>query len=275
MHQEVEKLLRETFGFEALRPGQREIIDHLMDGTSALAVFPTGAGKSLCYQLPALTFDGMTLVVSPLIALMKDQIDFLASKGVAAARLDSSLSAEDARMVWQALRERGDLTLKVAGVRRGYRFVQRLDTPDELIRGLRDRFQGAEERDIARIAQVVGLGVERDCIVRHVLAYFGEDLGRDCGHCDRCLNEPRSLPPEVVDPIPNEEDRALLRVIIREGHAPLRSARQLARFFCGLASPATIRAKLTRDDRFGALAHLRFRTVLKTANDLLEGSSER
>ena len=65
------------------------MIDALLAGRSALAVFPTGGGKSLCYQLPALLLDGLTLVVSPLIALMKDQIDFLTGRGVAAARLDS------------------------------------------------------------------------------------------------------------------------------------------------------------------------------------------
>ena len=64
------------FGFRELRKGQREVVDALLSGASALAVFPTGGGKSLCYQLPALLLDGLTVVVSPLIALMKDQIDF-------------------------------------------------------------------------------------------------------------------------------------------------------------------------------------------------------
>ena len=86
---QAEAMLREVFGFTSYRPGQKEIVGHLLAGSSALAVFPTGAGKSLCYQLPALVFEGLTLVVSPLIALMKDQIDFLQSKGVAAARCSS------------------------------------------------------------------------------------------------------------------------------------------------------------------------------------------
>ena len=71
-------LLAERFGFADFRPGQQQVIDALLAGRSALAVFPTGGGKSLCYQLPALLLDGVTVVVSPLIALMKDQIDFLA-----------------------------------------------------------------------------------------------------------------------------------------------------------------------------------------------------
>src|SRR5207247_6603261 len=94
-----EVLLRERFGFPAFRPGQREVIEALRRRGGALAVFPTGGGKSLCYQLPALALEGVTLVVSPLIALMKDQIDFLRGRGIAAARLEPSLPAEEARPV--------------------------------------------------------------------------------------------------------------------------------------------------------------------------------
>src|SRR3954467_3534377 len=91
--------LRETFSFPAFRDGQEQVIARLLHGRSVLAIFPTGAGKSLCYQLPALMLDGVTLVISPLIALMKDQIDFLRSKGIAAARLDSSLELSEYRDV--------------------------------------------------------------------------------------------------------------------------------------------------------------------------------
>lgn len=88
-------VLRDIFGFDGLRAGQAEVVASLMDGRSALAIFPTGGGKSLCYQLPAILLDGTALVVSPLLALMKDQVDGLVAKGVAAARLDSTLSDED------------------------------------------------------------------------------------------------------------------------------------------------------------------------------------
>ncbi len=101
---DISQILFQTFGFAEFRPGQREVIDELMTQGRALAVFPTGGGKSLCYQLPALALEGTTLVVSPLIALMKDQIDFLQSKGVPAARLDSSLSASESRGVSDGLR---------------------------------------------------------------------------------------------------------------------------------------------------------------------------
>ena len=105
-----DELLKRRFGFDAFRPGQREVIDVLLGRGRALAVFPTGGGKSICYQLPALLLDGLTLVVSPLIALMKDQIDFLRGKGIAAARLDSSLGPDEARDLTRAMVE-GELRL--------------------------------------------------------------------------------------------------------------------------------------------------------------------
>lgn len=106
----IDKTLKERFGFDYFKPGQREVIEHLLAGRSAAAVFPTGGGKSLIYQLPALLLPGATLVVSPLIALMKDQIDSLKERGIEAGRLDSSLSAEEYRDVMQRLRS-GQLRL--------------------------------------------------------------------------------------------------------------------------------------------------------------------
>ena len=100
----LEAVLRERFGLEAFRPGQREVLEAVLGQGAALAVFPTGGGKSLCYQLPALVLDGLTLVVSPLLALMKDQLDALTRRGVAAARLDSTLSREEARAVEAGVR---------------------------------------------------------------------------------------------------------------------------------------------------------------------------
>ena len=92
-----ESYLQKYFGFSEFREGQRRVVDSLLAGSSALAVFPTGGGKSLCYQLPALMLEGTTIVVSPLIALMKDQIDQLKAKGITAVRLDSSLSLSEYR----------------------------------------------------------------------------------------------------------------------------------------------------------------------------------
>src|SRR3954466_7065250 len=98
------EVLAARFGFDAVPPGQERVVEALLAGRSALAVFPTGAGKSICYQLPALLLDGVTIVVSPLIALMKDQIDFLQRSGIDAARLDSSLDAAEVREVSARLR---------------------------------------------------------------------------------------------------------------------------------------------------------------------------
>lgn len=125
---DVYLLLRDRFGFSEFREGQKEVIDHLLAGRSALAVFPTGSGKSLCYQLPALCFPGVTLVVSPLIALMKDQIDFLQRKGIAAARLDSSIPAEEMRGIVSQLRQNRLKLLYVAPERfANERFLQTLE----------------------------------------------------------------------------------------------------------------------------------------------------
>lgn len=97
-------VLHETFGFDDFRPGQQEVIVGVVEGRSTLAVFPTGQGKSLCYQLPALVLPGLTLVVSPLVALMKDQVDFLLTKKIAAARLDSSLAPSELTAVREQMR---------------------------------------------------------------------------------------------------------------------------------------------------------------------------
>jgi ATP-dependent DNA helicase RecQ len=106
----VKEVLEKVFGFGGLRAGQEEVISTLMEGRSALAIFPTGGGKSMCYQLPALMLDGTALIVSPLLALMKDQVDGLVAKGVAAARLDSTLSVDEYREVVARLL-RGELKL--------------------------------------------------------------------------------------------------------------------------------------------------------------------
>jgi ATP-dependent DNA helicase RecQ len=88
-------ILKDTFGYDIFRPLQREVIENILAGRDTLAVMPTGGGKSLCYQIPALMLDGLTVVVSPLIALMKDQVEQLRANGVPAAILNSSLSSQE------------------------------------------------------------------------------------------------------------------------------------------------------------------------------------
>jgi RecQ family ATP-dependent DNA helicase len=100
----LKKLLRRRFGHKGLRPGQREVIDSVLAGRDTLAIMPSGAGKSLCYQLPTLHMRGTTIVVSPLIALMKDQYDKLKKRGVGAAAVNSALRQRELREAMRRIR---------------------------------------------------------------------------------------------------------------------------------------------------------------------------
>ena len=100
-------LLKQYFGHSGFRPGQEALVDALLSGRDALGVMPTGAGKSVCYQLPALLLPGLTLVISPLISLMKDQVTALAQAGIPAACINSSLDAEESREVYRQVRRGG------------------------------------------------------------------------------------------------------------------------------------------------------------------------
>src|SRR5512133_1408210 len=108
--QRVLAALKSVYGYDSFRPLQREIIDSVLRGQDVFVLMPTGGGKSLCYQLPALLLDGLVVVVSPLIALMKDQVDALRTLGVAATFINSSLDpAEIGRR--QAAVARGEVKL--------------------------------------------------------------------------------------------------------------------------------------------------------------------
>jgi ATP-dependent DNA helicase RecQ len=108
------KVLREQFDLEGFREGQQGVIERLLAGKNVAAVFPTGGGKSLCYQLPSQMLPGTTVVVSPLIALMKDQCDALAARGIPAARLDSSMPVEAFRDAMRGIRDHSIKLLYVA-----------------------------------------------------------------------------------------------------------------------------------------------------------------
>jgi ATP-dependent DNA helicase RecQ len=110
MSVELQEALRRHFGYGAFRKGQEEVVRAVLSGRPTIAILPTGAGKSLCYQLPALLLEGTTVVVSPLVALMKDQVDALRARGIAAAFVNSSL-AEGERQEAQSALRRGEYRL--------------------------------------------------------------------------------------------------------------------------------------------------------------------
>ncbi|ARD18179.1 ATP-dependent DNA helicase RecQ [Edwardsiella piscicida] len=106
----AEGVLKDTFGYQQFRPGQQAIVEAAIAGRDCLVVMPTGGGKSLCYQIPALVRDGLTIVVSPLISLMKDQVDQLQANGVNAACLNSTLNREQQQAVYAGCRS-GEIRL--------------------------------------------------------------------------------------------------------------------------------------------------------------------
>ena len=112
--EEAEGLLRKYYGYKALKPIQQKAIQSILRGEDTFVVMPTGGGKSLCYQIPALMLDGLTLVISPLISLMKDQVDQLVRRGIRAACMNSMLDGEQYRLLRQQIQNKQIQILYVA-----------------------------------------------------------------------------------------------------------------------------------------------------------------
>lgn len=159
------------------------------------------------------------------------------------------------------LDQQGDLQLQASGVRHGYRLANRVEDPSMLIESLLDRFTTREQNDLSRIHDVVELIESPNCLTQTLLNYFGEQR-EPCGHCGRCLGA-NAKPLAGVAPKLSESDRGIIRKVASERHAALATARQLARFLCGVASPATSRAKLRSHESFGRLVHIPFGEVMQ------------
>jgi ATP-dependent DNA helicase RecQ len=166
----AQRVLRSTFGFEDFRPGQGAILEAVLKGADVLAVMPTGSGKSLCYQLPALLRDGLTVVVSPLIALMRNQVAQLQGYGIAAASLNSANDYAENRQIVDQL-GRGDLRLV-------YISPERLAKPESLA--------------LLKRAKVARLAVDE----AHCISQWGHDFRPDyltLGAAQAGLGDPQTI----------------------------------------------------------------------------------
>lgn len=135
----LSEVLKTKFGLAGFRPGQEEIISHVLNGGSGLAIMPTGFGKSLCYQLPSVIFDGLTLVISPLIALAEDQVKAARQKGLKATFVNSSISREERERRWRQVAAK-EVTLL-------YVTPERLKLPkfDQAVKGLKISLMTVDE----------------------------------------------------------------------------------------------------------------------------------
>lgn len=161
------------------------------------------------------------------------------------------------------LEERGDIQVQVTGLRQGYRRQGEKFDPEELITGLQTTFAQRESQDIVRLREVLAYAEQRSCLTRHLLTYFGEAMTPDCGDCSRCSSGEGARLSRTAALEPGPSERAIVRRVQNEGHASLMHPRQLARFLCGINSPAASRARLGHHPDFGVLGDFPFRKVLE------------
>ena len=160
------------------------------------------------------------------------------------------------------LEEKGDVVLQSSGLRYGYRLASSPENPDQLISAMVESFQRQEQQNLQRTEQIRTLVEAQGCVVRHLLNYFDEQLAEDCGQCSRCVAVKSEPLPPTLQAILTTADDEIIQQLCAEQHTPLQQPRQLGRFLCGISSPATTKAKLTKDRRFGCCAHLPFSQVM-------------
>ena len=206
------------------------------------------------------------------------------------ARLWTTINIDDAAQQLDCDRQRivqalthlethGDLVLQPSGVRQGYRLLKHPDDFDALTERLQHLFLRREQQDLDRLQQVLAYAESPDCLNQHLLSHFGETMEKPCGHCFNCTSKAKPSSPNSALRTPHSpfeltgEDFTLIQNLLKEKHAPLRTPRQLARFLCGLTSPATTRAwytlpnskrkaRLTTHDAFGLLQNAPFADIL-------------
>ncbi len=176
------------------------------------------------------------------------------------------------------LQESGDIELKPSGSRQKYRLSEEAHRrdPKEITKKMQQLFAERERRDVERLNEVLTFAQHRGCLTRWLLHYFGEDMAADCGTCTSCKerekgstdDSPREIPQSEPPPI-TVEHVAAIREVIAERKAALRSSRQLARFLCGLTSPASTRERLSRHPSFGLLERIPFNDVLAQTETML------
>ncbi|MFD2255094.1 ATP-dependent DNA helicase RecQ [Luteolibacter algae] len=180
----------------------------------------------------------------------------------------AGISAEKLRETLSELEEAGDVVLKKSGWRQGFRLKKEPGDLRELAGTMAVSFQKREATDLDRLDQVLKLSSAKCCLTKLLLKHFGEKMIVDCGHCDRC----RGIPPvRLKAKAPRrvkDSELEMIRSLVRERHAALGTPRQLARFLCGMSSPASMRARLYRHDAYGLLADLPFREVEVVAESL-------
>lgn len=180
---------------------------------------------------------------------------------VAATSEKLQVPREQVIRILDQLGEKGDLDLQASGIRQRYRIARPPEDPVELAHDLYERSLQREEREIERLSELQALLLYSECMSGALASYFGEELGKPCGHCSACVGEDRGELPPVESA--GEVEWPDLSGLIEEHPKALADPRAQARFLCGLTSPATTGAKLTRHALFGVLAHHSFVDILE------------